>query len=56
MLTIEPEDWLAGFSIIYDVLSNFDIQTFDFENNALFPNEAEMMLFIMFQSFCCVTN
>ena len=29
-----------GLSIICDVLSNFDIQTFDFENNALFPNEA----------------
>ena len=29
-----------GLSIICDVLSSFDIQTFDFENNALFPNEA----------------
>ena len=30
----------GGLSIICDVLYNFDIQTFDFENNALFPNEA----------------
>ena len=29
-----------GLSIICDVLYNFDIKTFDFENNALFPNEA----------------